>query len=154
MKPILRASLDTPIGPLTVTVENGAVSRLDWRATTMPDDDPTLTLALTELAAYFAGTLTHFTVPLRPGGTAFQQTFRAALCAIPFGQTRTYGHLAAELNVSAQAIGQACGANPIPVLIPCHRVLATCGLGGYSGAGGVQAKVTLLRLEGAASLLI
>ncbi len=142
------------MGPLTVTVQNGAVTQLDWRATPVPDSDPVLTRALDELAAYFSGDLTSFTVPLRPNATPFQAEFYAALCAIPFGQTRTYGQLATDLNVSAQAIGQACGANPIPVLIPCHRVLASCGLGGYSGAGGVEAKVALLRLEGAASLLI
>ncbi len=148
------ASLDTSVGPLTVTVDNGAVIQLDWRATSVPDSDPVLTCALQELADYFHGTRTAFTVPLRPKSTPFQAEFYAALCAIPFGQTRTYGQLAADLGVSAQAIGQACGANPIPVLIPCHRVLASCGLGGYSGAGGVEAKVALLRLEGAASLLI
>ena len=62
--------------------------------------------------------------------------------------------MARELGASAQAIGQACGANPIPVIIPCHRVLGADGLGGFSGAGGVEAKVTLLKHEGAASLLI
>ena len=120
----------------------------------MPDSDPVLTRALQELAAYFHCARTAFTVPLRPVSTPFQAGFYAALCAIPYGRTRTYGQIAADLGVSAQAIGQACGANPIPVLIPCHRVLASCGLGGYSGAGGVEAKVALLRLEGAASLLI
>lgn len=107
-----------------------------------------------ELAAYFAGDLREFTVPLRPGGSPFQQEFYHALCAIPYGETRTYGELAVELGVSAQAIGQACGANPIAILIPCHRVLSANGLGGYSGRGGVEAKVALLKLESAGSLLI
>jgi O-6-methylguanine DNA methyltransferase len=76
------------------------------------------------------------------------------MAAIPFGHTRSYGDLAREIGAPAQAIGQACGANPIPILIPCHRVLAANGLGGFSAKGGVESKVFLLRLEGAASLLI
>ncbi|MCB1350992.1 MAG: MGMT family protein, partial [Maritimibacter sp.] len=68
--------------------------------------------------------------------------------------TRTYGEIAADLGASAQAVGNACGANPIPILIPCHRVLGATGLGGYSGAGGIETKVALLRLEGAGGLLI
>ena len=105
-------------------------------------------------AAYFAGRLRRFATPVAPRGSAFQQKFYQALCAIPYGETRTYGDLATELGVSAQAIGQACGANPIAIIIPCHRVLAANGLGGYSGAGGIEAKVALLKLEGAAGLLI
>ena len=87
-------------------------------------------------------------------GTGFQRAFLAALIASPCGETRTYGDLARALGVSAQAIGQACGANRIPILIPCHRILGATGLGGYSGMGGVETKVALLRLEGAAGLLI
>ncbi|MFY9205650.1 MAG: MGMT family protein, partial [Yoonia sp.] len=71
-----------------------------------------------------------------------------------FGETRTYGELAREMGVPAQAIGQACGANPIPIIIPCHRVLGAKTLGGFSGAGGVEGKVQLLRHESAAGLLI
>jgi methylated-DNA-[protein]-cysteine S-methyltransferase len=93
-------------------------------------------------------------VPLAPEGSEFQLKFWRALCAIPFGETRTYSDLAADLGVPAQAIGQTCGSNPIPILIPCHRVLAANSLGGFSGAGGVEAKVALLKLEGAASFLI
>nr|WP_281493251.1 methylated-DNA--[protein]-cysteine S-methyltransferase [Yoonia sp. F2084L] len=117
-------------------------------------DGPLYQKMADELAAYFAGDLQQFETPVAPRGNAFQQRFYAALCAIPYGETRTYGDLAKELDVSAQAIGQACGANPIAILIPCHRVLAANGLGGYSGAGGIEAKVALLKLEGAAGLLI
>ena len=109
---------------------------------------------MAQLAAYFDGGLQKFDLPLAPRGSAFQHAFYQALCAIPYGETRKYGDLARDLGVSAQAIGQACGANPIPILIPCHRVLAANGLGGFSGAGGIEAKVALLKLEGAASLLI
>jgi methylated-DNA-[protein]-cysteine S-methyltransferase len=107
-----------------------------------------------EIDEYFAGRLTKFTIPVAPNGTAFQQSFYDALCAIPYGETRTYGDLAGELKVSAQAIGQACGANPIAIIIPCHRVLGASNLGGFSGVGGVETKVELLKLEGAGSLLI
>ena len=133
---------------------DGAITRLLWGQGGTLTDGPLHTQVREELAGYFAGTLTEFSVALAPRGNAFQQKFYAALCAIPYGQTRTYGDLARDLGVSAQAIGQACGANPIAILIPCHRVLAANGLGGYSGEGGIEAKVALLRLEGAASLLI
>ena len=148
-------SLSSPVGPLTVWAENGAVIRLDWEGRSdASQGEPVLDAARNQLREYFAGDRESFDLPIAPRGSAFQQDFYAALCAIPYGETRTYGDLAGDLGVSAQAIGQACGANPIPILIPCHRVLAASGLGGYSGKGGVEAKVALLRLEGAASLLI
>ncbi len=130
---------------------------LDWKDEGAGSRDPALLTAEAELQAYFAGQLTVFSVPMAPLMTAktpFQKRFFQALLEIPFGETREYGQLADDLGVSAQAIGQACGANPLPILIPCHRVLGAAGLGGYSGAGGVETKVALLRLEGAASLLI
>lgn len=144
----------SPVGPLGVNVENGAVTQLLWGDAGNLTEGPLFDHAHAEMAAYFAGELQTFTVPLAPRGSAFQLAFYAALCAIPYGETRTYGELADDLGVSAQAIGQACGANPIAILIPCHRVLGANGLGGFSGFGGVEAKVALLRLEGAASLLI
>ena len=76
------------------------------------------------------------------------------MSAIPFGEPRTYGELARALGVSAQAIGQACGATPTPLIVPCHRILGANGLGGYSGGGGVATKAELLKHEGAAGLLI
>ncbi|MEY1554684.1 methylated-DNA--[protein]-cysteine S-methyltransferase [Yoonia sp. R2331] len=145
---------DSPLGPLGADATDGAITRLIWGQGGTLTQGPLFDQARAELAAYFAGDLQNFTLPLAPRGSAFQQDFYTALCAIPFGETRTYGDLAGELNVSAQAIGQACGANPIAIFIPCHRVLAANGLGGFSGAGGIEAKVTLLRLEGAGSLLI
>jgi methylated-DNA-[protein]-cysteine S-methyltransferase len=105
------------------------------------------------LAAFFAGTLRDFDLPLAfaPG---LPGQVQRAMAAIPFGQTRTYGDLARELGAPAQAIGQACGRNAIPIIIPCHRVLGACGLGGFSAPGGVETKVALLRHESAAGLLI
>lgn len=144
---------DSPVGPLSVVVENDVITRLEWGALSGPSH-PVGDEAVAQLQAYFEGKLDRFDLPMAPLRTAFQQSFSNALCDIPKGQTKTYGDLAKMLGVSAQAIGQACGANPIPVIVPCHRVLAQCGLGGFSGAGGVEAKVTLLRHECAASLLI
>lgn len=148
------AGVDSPVGRLALTETDGAITVLEWRAVDVAPRTDLMRKAAGELAAYFAGELTDFTLPLAPRGSEFQQAFYRALCAIPYGDTRTYGDLAVELGVSAQAIGQACGANPIPILIPCHRVLSSTGLGGFSGAGGVETKVELLKLEGAASLLI
>lgn len=144
---------DTPVGPVSVIVQDGAITRLEWAVLHGPTDGTTQA-AVAQLTEYFAGTREVFDLPLAPQVSDFQQKFGAALCAIPFGETRTYGDLARDLGVPAQAIGQACGANPIPIIIPCHRVLGATGLGGFSGAGGVEGKVQLLRHEGAASLLI
>ncbi|MBV0911635.1 methylated-DNA--[protein]-cysteine S-methyltransferase [Anianabacter salinae] len=145
-------TVDTPVGTLSI-LGGASVQAVRWGA--LPGDpSPCLARAADEVRAYFAGSLTAFTVPLDPGGTEFQHRFLDMLLAIPFGETRRYGDLARALGVSAQAIGQACGANPIPVLIPCHRVLSASGLGGYSGAGGIETKVALLRHEHAAGLLI
>ncbi len=142
------------VGALGANATHGAVTDLLWGQDGNLIEGALHRQVQHELAAYFSGKLRQFQIPVAPRGNAFQQRFYAALCAIPYGETRTYGDLAKELGVSAQAIGQACGANPIAIIIPCHRVLAANGLGGYSGAGGIEAKVALLRLEGAGGLLI
>lgn len=144
--------MHSPLGPIRLTEKAGVITALDWQAGPQAES-PLLIEALAQLAAYFAGRLTQFDLPL-DFGTGFAEKVRRAMAAIPYGQTRKYGDLAREIGAPAQAIGQACGANPIPVLIPCHRILAAKGLGGFSAKGGVESKVFLLRLEGAASLLI
>lgn len=146
------ASLCSPFGPLTVTELGGLLTELHWRGGAM-DRSAVLERAVTQLAEYFAGQRQGFDLPLATG-TGFQARFLRALIAIPYGETREYGQLAKALGVPAQAIGQACGANCLPILIPCHRVLAANGLGGYSGPGGVETKVALQRHEGAGSLLL
>lgn len=148
--------IESPLGALTIRAEAGSVVQLDWGGAPRRDGPgaPVLHEAAAQLRDYFDRRRTAFDLALAPPGDAFRQDFYAVLCAIPFGQTRTYGDLARDLGVPAQAIGQACGANPIPILIPCHRVLSATGLGGYSGAGGIEAKVALLKLEGAVSLLL
>ena len=150
----MAAVVTSPVGPLSADSDGSAITRLIWGRTGSLTDGPLAQDFINQLTAYFDGSRTAFDLPLAPSGSAFQQSFQAALLAIPYGETRTYGDLAHDLGVSPQAVGQACGANPIAILIPCHRVLAADGLGGYSGRGGIEAKVTLLRLEGAASLLI
>lgn len=149
-----RAGMDTPLGPVRVEARNGAITALGWGAADPAPTDPLLREALAQLAAYFAGRRDRFDLPLAHGRTGLQARVLAALQDIPHGQTRTYGDLSKILGAPAQAIGQACGANPLPILIPCHRVLGSNGLGGFSAPGGVEAKVWLLRHEGAAGLLI
>lgn len=146
-------AIESPLGPLTLIADTVGISALEWRDGRR-DGTPVLTQAAAQLDAYFAGKLQDFTVPIRLTCSDFQRTVCASMSAIPFGETRTYGELAQQLGVPAQAIGQACGGNPIPILIPCHRVLGANGLGGYSGDGGVETKVWLLRHERAAGLLI
>jgi methylated-DNA-[protein]-cysteine S-methyltransferase len=149
----MRACIDSPLGPLTLVEDAGEIVALHWGGTPCPAPTPLLAEAARQLAGYFAGTRTAFDLPLRLG-EGFPGAFRKALTDIPFGQTRTYGALAGLLGVTPQAIGQACGANPLPILVPCHRVLAAHGLGGYSAPGGIETKVALLRHEGAAGLLL
>jgi methylated-DNA-[protein]-cysteine S-methyltransferase len=150
-------SLTTPLGAMTLTEDAGALTVFTWSegaiATEANDDTPLLRAAAAQLAAYFAGRLTRFELPLAPGGSAFQLRVYDAMQAIPYGRTRTYGELAAELGTAARAIGNACGANPLPILIPCHRVVAAGGrLGGYSGGRGPASKRVLLALEDAVGL--
>ena len=146
------ASLTSPFGPLTVTEQDGLLTELLWRGGAA-DRSAVLDVAAAQMAEYFVGTRRSFDLPMALG-TGFRARFLQAMIDIPYGETRTYGQLAKLLGVPAQAIGQACGANVLPILIPCHRVLAASGLGGYSGPGGVETKVALLRHEGAAGLLL
>ncbi|KZY32358.1 cysteine methyltransferase [Roseovarius sp. HI0049] len=148
------ATLPTPVGPLTVTSNGTAITRVTWGGTEADDTRPELTEALTQLDAYFAGKLKAFDLPLAVEAPDFQVSVCQIMQSIPYGETLTYGDIARRLGVPAQAVGQACGGNPIPVIIPCHRVLGATSLGGYSGEGGVETKVWLLRHEGAAGLLI
>jgi methylated-DNA-[protein]-cysteine S-methyltransferase len=143
-----RITLDSPLGPLTLTASGGALTMLDWGQAPPEGRDPVLDEAAHQLEAYFAGRRTGFDLPLRPAGTPFRRRVWDAMCAIPFGHTRTYGEIARELGSAARAVGGACGANPIPIVIPCHRVLAAGGReGGYSGLGGVTTKHWLLGHE-------
>ena len=147
-------AIDTQFGALCVAETEGAITAITWRGVSEGEPTPLLREAARQVAAYAAGTLTAFDLPLSPKGGPLQQDVMREMLAIPYGETRSYGDIAKALGVAAQPIGQACGANPIPVIIPCHRVTGTNGLGGFSGMGGVETKVALLRHEGAYGLLI
>lgn len=149
-----RITVDTPVGRLRVTEDDGAITAIGWGGAAEGAESPVLADARRQIGEYFAGARTAFDLPLRVAGSDFQRAVCDAMLAIPFGETRSYGDIAADLGASAQAVGAACGGNPIPVVIPCHRVLGATSLGGYSGAGGIETKVALLRHEGAAGLLI
>ncbi len=148
-------NLDSPFGPLCLTAQDGAITQLNWRHKQTESTDPVLLQARDALIEYFDGKRRAFTLPMKVDASDFQIAVCDAMRAIPFGETRTYGDIAKDLGVTAQAVGQACGANPIPILIPCHRVMGANGkLTGFSGAGGVETKVALLRHEGAGGFLI
>lgn len=104
-------------------------------------------LAREEVEAFLEGKLKDFSVPIEARGTEFQKRVWQELVAIPYGETRTYGDVARELDDlgAVRAVGVACGANPIPLIVPCHRVLAKGDLGGFGG--GLPLKKILLRLE-------
>ena len=148
----------SPLGTLTVAEEKGALTTLVIEGQKYADrhlagegqeeETPVLRAAARWLDAYFAGENPAVsTLPLAPAGTAFQQRVWQELRRIPYGETESYGALAARLGSSARAVGAAVGRNPLSILIPCHRVLAADGsLTGY--AGGLANKEKLLRLEG------
>ncbi|MEM6609365.1 MAG: methylated-DNA--[protein]-cysteine S-methyltransferase [Pseudomonadota bacterium] len=150
----MKAGLDTPIGQFWVEADDRAVISAGWGAAPEPAGHPVLVWAVSEIASYFAGDREVFTVPIRVTAPGLTGRVMQALQDIPFGHTKSYGDLARELHASAQAVGQACGANSIPILVPCHRVIAASGLGGFSAPGGIETKVALLKHERAASLLI
>jgi methylated-DNA-[protein]-cysteine S-methyltransferase len=142
-------SMHTPVGDLTISTEDERIVAVNWGWGRDQTATKLLRETKTQLDAYFDGTLQSFDLPLAPAGTPFQQQVWRAMCKIPYGATATYGMLAARLKSSARSVGTACGRNPLPILIPCHRVVAAGNrLGGYSGDGGVKTKTALLRLEG------
>lgn len=153
-------TLDTPVGLIGVVSDGTAITRLGWRAPAPEgsdaEPDPLLIEALAQLRAYFAGELTTFDLPIDLGVQT--ATTRAVLTAlhesVGYGTPVTYGELAVRsgTDVPARGIGSIMGANPIPIIVPCHRVVAGDGLGGYSGGNpgeGLATKRWLLELEGA-----
>ncbi len=148
-----QAKLKAPFGVLGIRCEADALTGIEFLAPDTPPLPPQNAFAQTvckQLKAYFAGPDFHFDLPLKLDGTAHQNKVWQAMCAIPRGETRSYGELAKELQSCAQAVGQACGANPIPVIIPCHRVVGKAGLGGFmhhSGGYALNIKRWLLAHE-------
>jgi methylated-DNA-[protein]-cysteine S-methyltransferase len=142
-------SMPSPVGQLTIEEEDDSIVVIRWGDCGPSNGSPLLAEAARQLGAYFAGKLTDFDLPLAPSGSAFERRVWAAMQTIPYAQTRSYGDLAEVVGSAPRAVGRACGKNPIPIVIPCHRVLARAGLGGYSGEGGLVTKERLLALEGA-----
>ncbi|MGK5556669.1 methylated-DNA--[protein]-cysteine S-methyltransferase [Actinomadura kijaniata] len=155
----LHTVIDSPCGPLTLVARDGRLSALymeqqrhrpadeTFGGYADPETGPFPAVA-EQLAAYFAGELTEFDLPLDPRGTAFQRRVWDVLRTIPYGETVTYGQIAEELGNpnASRAVGLANGRNPIGVIIPCHRVIgSTGGLTGYGG--GLERKRFLLDLE-------
>jgi methylated-DNA-[protein]-cysteine S-methyltransferase len=146
-------SLHTSIGDLSIAEEDGAIVSVDWGFGRDQTVTPLLSRARDQLFAYLDGHLTRFDLPLKPAGTPYRRRVWAALCDIPYGATRSYADIARQAGGSPRSVGQANGANPIPIIIPCHRVLATTGIGGYSGGEGLPTKRALLALEARATPL-
>lgn len=143
-------TLESPFGPVSFTVDRGRLTRV-WFGTadeTSESPDPVADKVAAQLRAYFDGSLHEFDLPLAPPENAFQAGIRTCMVAIPYGEMRTYGDLARDLESAPQAIGQGCGNNPIPIIVPCHRVVGSGGkLGGFSGGDGAPTKRKLLNHE-------
>lgn len=155
-----RLTFASPLGRIVVESDGSAITRLEMESAGalstdgLPDTPDDLTRrAAAQLADYFAGSRHDFDVPVRLLGTPFQRDIWECLRAIPFGTTRSYGELGRETGraTAGRAVGGAVGANPVPLLVPCHRVLASDQrITGYSAGDGVPTKVWLLDHEGIA----
>lgn len=162
--PRRHVQLATPLGLLGLAGTDDAVSEIGWLTNDGAAEPgklgsetahvsrlscgPALTEAARQLRAWFDRRLTRFDLNLAPPGTSFQQRVWAAIATIPFGQTTDYAGIAHRVESAPRAVGGACGANRIVIVIPCHRVLARNGLGGYSGGDGLDTKRRLLAFEG------
>jgi len=149
--------INSPVGRLALEADDDCVTSVRWTAPGERASSPTGTAkvppvlkeAARQLDLYFARKLRRFDLPLAAHGTDHQKRVWAMMSEIPFGETATYGSMAAALGSGPRAVGTACGRNPLPIIVPCHRVLASGGKeGGYSGAGGLATKRQLLALEG------
>ena len=145
--------VDSPVGRLALEADRDVLTGVRWVDDADTAGAATGTGVLKETARqldlYFARRLTRFDLPLAARGTDFQKRVWAAMCEIPYGETATYGGLAMALGSGPRAVGMACGRNPIPIVVPCHRVLASGGReGGFSGGRGLPTKRQLLAIEG------
>ena len=147
-------SINSPIGTLTLFAEQEKIIVLEWgKPPPGMESCPVLDEAIRQLHAFFDGKLEKFDLPLAPEGTEFQKKVWHQMTLIPYGEVLTYGDIAKRLGSAARAVGGACGRNPIPVIIPCHRVVGGNGkMTGFSGGEGIETKLQLLRLEGATIL--
>lgn len=149
-------TFDSPLGKLCINVKGDRLCAINIGKDgqgACSDDNNILKQLQMELQAYFNNGACRFSIPLDLQGTEFQKRVWHALSRIPAGDTTTYGQLATQLNSSPRAIGNACRANPVPIVIPCHRVIAKQGIGGYDGQRSgrrLDIKRWLLRHEGVA----
>lgn len=142
-------SVHSPIGDLTISEEDGKIVSLDWGWSPFQEENDLLLQTKEFLDQYFDGENLIFDLPLNPYGTDFQINVWTIMREIPYGESLTYGEISKRLNSHPRAVGMACGQNPIPILIPCHRVLGQNGkLTGFSGGEGIETKQFLLDLEG------
>jgi len=147
---ILCSSVITPVGALSLFEEDNHIIVVEWGQMPPGTETALLKEAKAQLSAYFSAKLTQFDLPLKPHGSVHQKKVWARMQQIPFGKTCTYGDIARNIQSAAQAVGGACGKNPIPILIPCHRVIGANGkMTGYSGGDGIESKQQLLRMEDA-----
>lgn len=141
-------SLHSPVGDLTLSEEDQKIVSVDWGWSPFSEETDFLLDCKHQLEAYFDGLNPTFTPALEAHGTSFQKKVWQAMLKIPYGQTLTYGEIADAIGSHARAVGTACGLNPIPIIIPCHRVVGKNGkLTGFSGGEGVETKLFLLDLE-------
>jgi len=141
--------IQSPLGPLTIKSQDGAIVSLDFKSSKASDNALELIQAKEQLEAYFDGKLQNFSLRLNPKGTTFQQKVWKALESIPYGQCVSYKTIAQKIKRpnAMRAVGGANSKNPLPILIPCHRVIGASGkLVGYSG--GMDKKIALLKIEG------
>jgi len=156
--PLYLARCDSPVGRLELTSDGEAITSLSIECDghlpleTLPaNPNAVLDEAVRQLGEYFAGTRTAFELPLHLSGTAFQKAVWAILAKLPFGEFTSYGEIGLELGhrTGGRAVGGAVGANPVPLIIGCHRVLSSAGrVTGYSGGEGIPTKLWLLAHEG------
>lgn len=141
-------SVHSPVGDLTISEEDGKIVSLDWGWSPFQQENEILLKTKFLLDQYFDGDNPDFDLPLDPHGTDFQKSVWKIMSGIAYGEILTYGEISDQLNSHARAVGMACGANPIPIIIPCHRVIGKNGkLTGFSGGDGVETKRYLLELE-------
>lgn len=146
-------TIGSPIGPIAIDVADDAVVAIHLQGNRKApvsgsSDHPLLHVAASQIEDYFSDRRHSFDLPIMLHGTPFRRRTWEALARIPFGQTRSYGEIASEIGSAARAVGGACGANPITLVIPCHRVVAAGGsLGGFSGGTGSDTKQWLLQHE-------
>lgn len=148
-----QAVIAAPFGKLGILCAEDALLGIEFLPANAQATPPSGVFArevCRQLKAYLDDAGCRFDLPLKPGGTEHQRKVWQAMCAIPRGQTLTYGELAGQIGSSARAVGQACGNNPVPVVIPCHRVVGKAGLGGFmhrADAGALDIKRWLLTHE-------